>query len=248
GDDADFRSRLNPESLVTIERALIEPSVAGTESGQHFQFERLGYFVTDIVDSKPDAIVFNRTVTLRDTWAKVAPGASKQSDGRPDRTPKRAPSSERERRPAAPRAPAVERDPVLEGRLRRYQAELGIPAEQADVLTRDAAISDLFEQAIATGAAPRSVANLIVNEMPREARERVVELPLTGEAVGALVRMVDADEISGSAAREVLEEMIEQGGDPSDIVERRGLRQVSDETMLRSVVEEVLRANSAKLE
>ncbi|HEX6307555.1 MAG TPA: glutamine--tRNA ligase/YqeY domain fusion protein [Longimicrobiales bacterium] len=246
GADADFRARLNPHSLVVTERALIEPSVAGAEAGAHFQFERLGYFTTDRVDSRPDALVFNRTVTLRDTWAKVAPGAVKQSDGRPDRRPKAAPKSAPEQR--EPRVVTVERDAALEGRLRRYQAELGLPAEQADVLTRDAAISAFFEDAIAAGAAPQSAAKLIVNEMPREARDRPDTLPTDGTAVGTLVRMIDAGDISSSAARDVLEEMVHSGGSPHEIVERRGLRQISDEGALRAAIDDVLRENAAKVE
>lgn len=65
----DFRAHLNPYSkLVTA--ALIEPTLAGATPGQNYQFERLGYFCSD-QDSRSDAPVFNRTVGLRDTWAKV---------------------------------------------------------------------------------------------------------------------------------------------------------------------------------
>jgi glutaminyl-tRNA synthetase len=67
----DFTSVLNPESLVVVEGAKIEPSVAGDELGSRYQFERTGYFVSDPVDSRPGRPVFNRTVTLRDTWAKI---------------------------------------------------------------------------------------------------------------------------------------------------------------------------------
>ncbi len=71
-DGEDFTSNLNPESLVTVRESLIEPSVAEDPPGTRYQFERLGYFISDPVDSKPGALVFNRTVTLRDTWGKIA--------------------------------------------------------------------------------------------------------------------------------------------------------------------------------
>ncbi|MEE9133985.1 MAG: glutamate--tRNA ligase family protein, partial [Gemmatimonadota bacterium] len=71
-DGEDFTSNLNPESLVTVQESLIEPSVAEDPPGTRYQFERLGYFISDPVDSKPGALVFNRTVTLRDTWGKIA--------------------------------------------------------------------------------------------------------------------------------------------------------------------------------
>ncbi|MFK7958850.1 MAG: glutamine--tRNA ligase/YqeY domain fusion protein [Lysobacterales bacterium] len=67
----DFKEYLNPESLSVLEGCKLEGSVAGTAPGSHFQFERTGYFVTDAKDSSPEKLVFNRTVTLRDTWAKI---------------------------------------------------------------------------------------------------------------------------------------------------------------------------------
>jgi len=67
----DFLSVVNPESLVVVKNAKVEPSVAKDSAGTRYQFERTAYFVSDTIDSKPDALVFNRTVTLRDSWAKV---------------------------------------------------------------------------------------------------------------------------------------------------------------------------------
>jgi glutaminyl-tRNA synthetase len=65
----DFRDDLNPGSLSTLTGCMLEPALAGAAPGARFQFEREGYFVVD-PDSTPDAPVFNRTVTLRDTWGK----------------------------------------------------------------------------------------------------------------------------------------------------------------------------------
>ncbi len=66
----DFIAALNPDSLIVIDNALVEPSVKLTGPGKHFQFLRLGYFFTD-PDTTPDHLVFNRVVGLKDTWAKV---------------------------------------------------------------------------------------------------------------------------------------------------------------------------------
>jgi len=66
----DWISNLNPNSLEVIRDAKLEPSLASAQSGARYQFERLGYFCAD-PDSKPGAPVFNRTVALKDTWAKV---------------------------------------------------------------------------------------------------------------------------------------------------------------------------------
>jgi len=67
----DFTANLNPHSLETLTDAYVEPSLAEARPGDRYQFERLGYFCVDPVDSKPGAPVFNRTVTLKDTWAKI---------------------------------------------------------------------------------------------------------------------------------------------------------------------------------
>jgi glutaminyl-tRNA synthetase len=66
----DFVSALNPESLVT-RGGKVEPSVAADPPGTRYQFERVGYFISDPVESRPGALAFNRTVGLRDSWAKV---------------------------------------------------------------------------------------------------------------------------------------------------------------------------------
>ncbi|MBM4265979.1 MAG: glutamine--tRNA ligase/YqeY domain fusion protein [Deltaproteobacteria bacterium] len=65
-----WKEHLNPNALETLERCWIEPSLAGAAPGSHWQFERLGYFVVD-EDSRSDRKVFNRTVSLRDTWARI---------------------------------------------------------------------------------------------------------------------------------------------------------------------------------
>ena len=67
---ADFLASLNPRSLEVIEGAKVEPSLARTAEGTHYQFLRTGYFVVD-KDTRPDKLVFNRIVGLKDSWGKV---------------------------------------------------------------------------------------------------------------------------------------------------------------------------------
>lgn len=66
----DFAATINPDSLV-VKKAFVEPSLANAEAGVGIQFERTGYFCIDAKDSSPETLVFNRTVGLRDTWAKI---------------------------------------------------------------------------------------------------------------------------------------------------------------------------------
>jgi glutaminyl-tRNA synthetase len=67
----DFSNYINPNSLEILKNCLIEPSLSNAEPESRYQFERLGYFCVDAKDSKQGALVFNRTVSLRDTWAKI---------------------------------------------------------------------------------------------------------------------------------------------------------------------------------
>jgi glutaminyl-tRNA synthetase len=73
-EGVDYKTNLNPKSLEVLKSCRLEPSLANATPGSRYQFERLGYFCVDTVDSKPNAPVFNRTVGLRDTWAKIEKG------------------------------------------------------------------------------------------------------------------------------------------------------------------------------
>ena len=70
-EDADWKSNLNPKSLETLRDCRLEPCLKDALPGSRYQFERLGYFIVDAKDTAPEKLVFNRTVTLRDTWAKI---------------------------------------------------------------------------------------------------------------------------------------------------------------------------------
>ena len=67
----DFKTHLNPDSLKIVENAWVEPALADDPPGTRYQFERHGYFMSDPEDSGPGGLVFNRTVTLRDSWSKM---------------------------------------------------------------------------------------------------------------------------------------------------------------------------------
>ena len=67
----DYKENMNPASLEVLEQAYCEPGLKAAQPGARVQFERLGYFFVDPKDSAPGAPVFNRTVTLKDTWAKL---------------------------------------------------------------------------------------------------------------------------------------------------------------------------------
>jgi len=79
-EGSDWLANLNPNSLEVIKGARVEPCLASSKAGEIYQFERLGYFCVDRVDSSAERLVFNRAVTLRDSWAKV------QRSAKPEKT------------------------------------------------------------------------------------------------------------------------------------------------------------------
>ena len=75
----DYKTNLNSQSLEVLRDCPVEPNLAEAAPGTRLQFERLGYFCVDAKDSRPGALVFNRTVPLRDTWAKIEKAHKKVS-------------------------------------------------------------------------------------------------------------------------------------------------------------------------
>ncbi len=233
----DFRANLNPKSLVVLQDAYIEPSVRDDPPGTRYQFERTGFFCSDVIDSSAEHLVFNRIVTLRDSWAKVS-GAQKVDEGRPARP------QHQTRTHAHDAAP---RERVLNQSGQRYVAQHGLDEIEADVLSRDAALARFFESAVTGGADAQAVAKWLINELPREQKGRAInELPISPAQFAALVRLVETGVISGAAGKEVLAEMASVGGAPAEIVERKGLRQISDATQLTPIVRDIVAGHADK--
>ena len=244
--DADLVASLNLESLQVVAGAVVEPSLAGAAPGSHWQLERVGYFVVD-VESQPGRLVLNRTVTLRDSWAAPAgePAPAAETREKSAKAKTRPPKKSR----TEYRAEARLRDPVLAERFAEWPSAHGIGDDVADLLTGDRPTGDLFLEAVAGGASPAAVARWIVNELPPALGDReLAETSLTGAALGALVDAVERGTITGAGGKEVFAELVERGGDPAQIVDERGLAQVSDEGAVAEVVERVLRDNPDKVD
>ncbi|MDP9073721.1 MAG: glutamine--tRNA ligase/YqeY domain fusion protein [Actinomycetota bacterium] len=236
---------LNPDSVAVVNGARLEPSMASAEAGSRWQLERVGYFVYDSVDSRPGAPVLNRIVTLRDTWQGRAQPAVSTSEHKPSRTSTRPPKRSR----IEYRAEARVRDGRLAERFATWSSIYGLSEDEVDLLTGDRPSGDLFEAAVATGAPPAAVARWMINDLPRELGDRLLdETPLTGRGLGALVRAAASGEITGAAAKEVFKEMLQRGGDPAQIIAERGLAQISDEAAVAGIVDVVLAANQDKVE
>jgi glutaminyl-tRNA synthetase len=232
--DADFEHELNPRSLETVS-ALVEPSLASARPGDRFQFERLGFFAVD-PDAGGGGLAFNRTVTLRDTWAKVASKAGLKPEAAPPRAPKPK---------AAPAPAAAANAPPLGAEAAALRDRHGLSDDEARTLEAEPALRALFDGALAAGAAPKPAAALLCNDLRGALRARGLERPPFGGAeLAELLGLVASGALSSKQGKEVLEAMVAGGGAPRAIVEAKGLRQESDVGALSAIVERVLAANA----
>ncbi len=246
-EDADFHEHLNPTSLVIVPEARVEPSVTEDAPGTHYQFERLGYFVRDSDTGEEGRPVYNRTIPLRDTWGSrgadgtiagdraagtIAGGQVAARVIRPEKGEGGADTGRQARDELRARRPE------LAARFERYVSELGLAEDDADLLSGDLTLAELFEGAVVVHDAPRAVANWIVNDLLRELKDREIEtLPFGGEEIGRLVALVEDGTISGRTAKDVLARLVREGGDPREIVRAEGVEQISDPAALRAIVE-----------
>jgi aspartyl-tRNA(Asn)/glutamyl-tRNA(Gln) amidotransferase subunit B len=156
----------------------------------------------------------------------------------PDLVPLRVSDAWLERiRKAMPELPADKR--------RRFVESYGLREYDAQVLTATRAISDYFEKAAAVSGDHRGTANWVTGEL--------MSMPdgfdkITPEATGTLVRKINKGEISGKMAKDILAKMYETGQSPEEIIEREGLRQISDTGALEKIVDDVIAANPKQLE
>ena len=156
----------------------------------------------------------------------------------------------REAREALPELP--------DERRRRYETELGVPEVTARQLAFDAELGEYFERAVQasadSGAADvhsAAIANWVTGELIARLRESgdgetgPGSSKVAPDALARLVGMVETNQVTTGTARTVLAAMVDQGGDPAEIVEREGLAQLSDESELEAVVERAIEAEPA---
>ncbi|MCG8458828.1 MAG: glutamine--tRNA ligase/YqeY domain fusion protein [Holophagales bacterium] len=239
----EFRRHLNPRSLVVRDRARVEPSLAQLAAGSHVQFERLGYFFTDPEESSPRALVFNRTVTLRDTWAKVKHQGDTETKRRAEEKARARAEHKAQQRRLAEQAEAPTLEPEQQAVAEAYVGR-GVNERDARLFALDPALAAFFDRASAAHGEPKSVARWLTTELLGRLGERTLaELPFGGGELGELARLVDEGAINNTSGKEVLELLIENGGAPSAIVAERGLTQVSDDGSLEPIVTAVLEAS-----
>ena len=133
----------------------------------------------------------------------------------------------------------------------RYAVQLGLSIYDARVLTDERAMAEYFEAVVAAGAEPKTAANWICGDIAAHVNANRLDyasLPLRPEQLAELVGLIEANTISGKIAKEILPELLEQGGSAKAIVAARGLGMISDPAAISAIVDGLLAAHPAEVE
>jgi glutaminyl-tRNA synthetase len=240
GSGSELTDQLNAESLI-IRHGLIEPAVAEAEPETRFQFERQGYFWRD--PEAGEALIFNRIVTLRDSWARQEERARKPQTVAPaGAEPPEAAAS----KPDVTRVLTPEQRQERDALVSRY----ALDEHDAELIAITPGLPGFFTAAAAAlPENPRGVANWIVNELLRELKDQgVADLSVSPSRLAELVGLIDSGVISARTGKEVFALMLSGGESASAIVQERNLAQVSDVAELEAAVDAALAANPGQVQ
>lgn len=221
---------LNPDSLHIIKNAYVEPSVVTDKPDERFQFERQGYFYADPIDYTDEKPVFNKIVGLKDSWTKKTDVLENVS------------KAEIQPKKAHVEGEVTPMNETEKARFETYTQKLGLNAEIANTLARDANLAHFYEETLPHVNSSVSLANLVANEVARELKQGT-ELKFGAKEIAELVKMMDEGTISNQIVKHVFEEMVQTGENPTKIVEAKGLTQISDPEKLRPMIDEVMAKN-----
>jgi aspartyl-tRNA(Asn)/glutamyl-tRNA(Gln) amidotransferase subunit B len=132
-------------------------------------------------------------------------------------------------------------------RVQRFVTEQGLPLEDAEVLTSEKELADFYERTSLVSGNSKASANWIMSELMRELNQskfRILDSPVSAQALGQLIRLIDQQTISGKIAKQVFQEMWLTGQGPEAVIQAKGLSQVSDRAALEKLVDEVLSKNT----
>ncbi len=229
---------LNPNSLEIIKDALIEPWVIDEKIDDRFQFEREGYFFADPIDFSDDMPVFNKIVSLKDSWNK------KKKANNNDKSFQKPQIKNNQKEGEV--APMSENQQTL---YERYTKELNLNKEVANTLARDERLSSFFDDSLKESDLAIVIANIVTNEVARELKQKELsDLLFSPKDVSELAKMIEDETISTKIAKEVFEKMSKSGKEPHMIVKEENLEQISNPKIILSMVDEVIAQNPQNLQ
>lgn len=222
----------NMNSFSAIQRAIeyeIERQIAALEAGERI-----------IMETRLWEEASQRTISMRSKEGS--------SDYRyfpePDLAPIEVSTEQLEQwRSQLPELPAQKRH--------RYETQLGLSAYDARVLTDDRLVAEYFEAVIDSGANPKQAANWLMGDIAAHLNNKklsISEIALKPDTLAELIALIENGTISGKIAKDILPELLTEGGSAKELVERKGLIQISDTDALEAIVEQVIAANPKELE
>ncbi len=230
GEEKDFLDFINPDSLEIVQ-GVIEPSVLRDPKDTRYQFERGGYFWQDQIDSSLEALVFNRIIGLKDNWVD---SLASDTSGIKKIIMKQAKPVGAQH--AAPAQPTLELTADEQVTLETLKSR-GINDADSLVLMRDADLRS-YLNSVGDDAGSSYVIQFGLRESSR----------VTPAQLRALLEMLQSGSLSRNMVKDVLEQALATNTNPLEIVEKGGLKQVSDTTSLEPLVIAVIAANPDKLE
>ncbi len=219
---------LNPNSLEVINSALIEPAVIQS-ADVRFQFEREGYFYKEPQDYTKDKPVFNKIVSLKDSWGKKKKVSTK----------------------AEPKAKKTQIDGEVvpltkeqEELFGKYTNKYKLSSEVANTLVRDSKLDNFFKEALTSQEIAVVVANLVTNEVARELKKSdIKDLKYTPKDIATLAKLIDNETISTKIAKDIYKIMSQSGQCPQEIVKEEGLEQMNNPESIKTIIKIVIEEN-----
>ena len=235
-EDKHFTDHLNVDSLVVLKRSRIEVSVASDPPEMHYQFERVGNFISDSKDSRPNNLVYNRTVTLKDTW-KSSQENKKEQPAQVEITSKKKQLSRAKNIIPRPK-------PLSEQQLssaNKMIDQFGIPEGDAIIFARNPTLMELFRSASEETDDYNALSKWCINEIPKDIMD--LDSPLSGKSVGELVKLRSLGKISSHSAKKILRVVANTGKRINEILEEETYAMIDDDQQLKDIVTEVIEGN-----
>ena len=235
-EDKHFTDHLNVDSLVVLKRSRIEVSVASDPPEMHYQFERVGNFISDSKDSRPNNLVYNRTVTLKDTW--------KSSQENKKEQPAQVEITSKKKQPSRAKNVIPRPKPLSEQQLSSANNmidQFGIPEGDATIFARTPTLMELFRSASEETDDYNALSKWCINEIPKDIMD--LDSPLSGKSVGELVKLRSLGKISSHSAKKILRIVANTGKSINEILEEETYAMIDDDQQLKDIVTEVIEGN-----
>lgn len=220
---------LNPNSLKTYKKALVEPALKTFAKESRFQFERIGYFVADILDWSQENFVFNQTVALKDSWSKKAEKKPSIEETKKVQKPKK-PSKELKKEASKAKIPDQ-----MQQAAEKYQKRFSLSFDYALFFVQHPDLAKYFESTYKIYPQSLSLANYLVNEVAGKLKKESLQLP-SSKDFAAFLEMLDSKQLSSKLGKQVFDMMLKSKKSPTALVKELGLEQIDSEQELLALI------------